>query len=80
MPSYPVCGTSMYFIMINEGIKTYKGVKKMKVIEKTLEVTVLLSVTVAFGGYALFVYPFEKLSEKLNPEVKRKQLKYASQN
>ncbi|QOR65231.1 hypothetical protein IM538_15555 [Cytobacillus suaedae] len=52
----------------------------MKIIEKTLEVTVLLSVTVAFGGYALFVYPFEKVNEKLNPKVKQEQLKYASQN
>lgn len=52
----------------------------MKMIEKTLEVSVLLSVAVAFGGYALLVYPFEKLHGKLNPKVKQNRLKYASQS
>jgi hypothetical protein len=52
----------------------------MKLIEKTLEVSVLLSVAVTFVGYALLVYPFEKLHWKLSPKAKQNRLKYASQS
>lgn len=68
--------------MINEvRKKTNIGVTQtnMKLFEKVMELTVLLSVTVMFGGYALLVYPIEKLNEKLSSEVKQKQLKYAQQ-
>lgn len=51
----------------------------MKFIEKVLEVSVLLLMTVMFGGYALLVYPIERLRVKLNKEAKHKQLKYSPQ-
>lgn len=51
----------------------------MKLFEKLMESFVLLAVTVMFGGYALFIYPFEKLNEKIDPDVKKKKLKYAPQ-
>lgn len=48
----------------------------MKMISKTIELTVLAVFSVLFAGYALFIYPFEKLSEMMSTEVKEKKLKY----
>jgi hypothetical protein len=48
----------------------------MKLMIKTFEMTVLATFSVLFAGYALFIYPFEKLSEKMSSEVREKKLKY----
>ncbi|SDN74245.1 hypothetical protein ACJA3J_16085 [Halobacillus sp. SY10] len=48
----------------------------MKMISKAIELTVLAVFSVLFAGYALFIYPFEKLSETMSAEVKEKKLKY----
>ncbi|WLR45980.1 hypothetical protein LC065_10110 [Halobacillus litoralis] len=48
----------------------------MKMISKAIELTVLAVFSVLFAGYALFIYPFEKLSEMMSAEVKEKKLKY----
>lgn len=48
----------------------------MNLISKVFETTVLAVFSVLFAGYALFIYPFEKLSEKTNAEVREKKLKY----
>ncbi|SDN03390.1 hypothetical protein [Sediminibacillus halophilus] len=51
----------------------------MKLITTTIETIVLAIFSVMFAGYALFIYPFEKLNEKANREVKAKQVKYSPQ-
>lgn len=44
---------------------------------KMLIETIVLSVfSVLFAGYALFIYPFEKINEKMSSEVREKKLKY----
>ncbi|MGP4062630.1 hypothetical protein [Halobacillus sp. H74] len=48
----------------------------MKLLTKSIEMTILAGFSVLFAGYALFIYPFEKLNEKMSPEVKEKKLKY----
>ncbi|WP_226583848.1 hypothetical protein [Halobacillus litoralis] len=48
----------------------------MKLLTKMFEMTVLAVFSVLFAGYALFVYPFEKLTEMMSTEVKEKKLKY----
>lgn len=48
----------------------------MKLITKTLEMTVLAVFSVLFAGYALFIYPLEKMTELMSAEVKEKKLKY----
>lgn len=48
----------------------------MKLMTKLFEVSVLAVFSVLFAGYALFVYPFEKISEHTSAEVKAKKLKY----
>ncbi|WP_169516195.1 MULTISPECIES: hypothetical protein [Halobacillus] len=48
----------------------------MKLMTKLFEVSVLAVFSVLFAGYALFVYPFEKMSERMSAEVKAKKLKY----
>ncbi len=42
--------------------------------------SVLAIFSVLFAGYALLIYPIEKISEKTNPEVKKMQLKYSPQS
>ncbi len=48
----------------------------MKMISKLFEVSVLAVFSVLFAGYALLIYPFEKLNEKTSSEVREKKLKY----
>ncbi|MFQ3542453.1 hypothetical protein Q7A53_00070 [Halobacillus rhizosphaerae] len=52
-------------------------IESMNLIRGVFEMTVLAVFSVLFAGYALFIYPFEKLSEITNPEVREKKLKYA---
>ncbi|WP_175559385.1 hypothetical protein [Sediminibacillus albus] len=51
----------------------------MKLLTGIIETMVLAVFSVMFAGYALFIYPFEKLNEKANREVKEKQIKYSPQ-
>ncbi|CDQ18343.1 hypothetical protein SAMN05192559_10997 [Halobacillus karajensis] len=48
----------------------------MKLFAKMMEVSVIAVFSVLFAGYALFIYPFEKLAEMMSAEVKEKKLKY----
>ncbi|WP_173915806.1 hypothetical protein [Halobacillus sp. Marseille-Q1614] len=50
----------------------------MKLLTKSAEMLVLSVFSVLFAGYAVFVYPFEKLNEKLSTEVREKKVKYAT--
>lgn len=52
-------------------------VNKMKKIN-IIEASVIGLFTFLFAGYALFVYPFEKLRALTDPAVQRRQVKYAS--
>ncbi|UOQ46109.1 hypothetical protein MUN89_09430 [Halobacillus salinarum] len=49
----------------------------MKLITGIFEITVLAIFSFLFAGYALFVYPLEKLSEKTSSEVREKKLRYS---
>ncbi|WP_156969212.1 hypothetical protein [Pontibacillus chungwhensis] len=49
----------------------------LTILSKCTEAFVLFMLGISFVGYAVFVYPFEKLHEKTNREVKANQLKYA---
>ncbi|SDK44492.1 hypothetical protein SAMN05216243_3204 [Sediminibacillus albus] len=51
----------------------------LKLLTGIIETMVLAVFSVMFAGYALFIYPFEKLNEKANREVKEKQIKYSPQ-
>ncbi|ELK47347.1 hypothetical protein QRD89_13275 [Halobacillus sp. ACCC02827] len=46
---------------------------------KAMELAVLAAFSVLFAGYALFIYPLEKLKEVTSSEVKAKKLKYTPQ-
>lgn len=48
----------------------------MKLFSKLFEMTVLAVFSGLFAGYALFIYPFEKLNEITNAEIREKKLKY----
>ncbi|UOQ94179.1 hypothetical protein MUO14_04215 [Halobacillus shinanisalinarum] len=50
----------------------------MNLIRGIIEMTVLAMFSVLFAGYALFIYPFEKLNEKMSSEVREKKLKYSA--
>ncbi len=50
----------------------------MTLFTKTAEVLVLSVFSFLFAGYAVFIYPFEKLNEKLSSEVREKKVKYAT--
>ncbi|MBH0230195.1 hypothetical protein LCL89_00075 [Halobacillus yeomjeoni] len=41
-----------------------------------LETLILATFSLLFAGYAMFIYPFEKLNEKMSSEVREKKLKY----
>lgn len=47
------------------------------IISKMTEFLVLATVCVLFAGYAVFLYPLEKLQTLTSPEVKQKQLEHA---
>lgn len=49
----------------------------MTLLTKMMEMMVLAVFGVMFAGYAVFLYPIEKLQAKTSTEVKQKQLKYA---
>ncbi|MBM7554917.1 hypothetical protein [Thalassobacillus pellis] len=51
----------------------------MKLLTGMIEMSVVAVFSVLFAGYALFIYPFEKVSQYMNPEVRKKQMKYAPQ-
>ncbi|MFG6121211.1 MULTISPECIES: hypothetical protein [Thalassobacillus] len=51
----------------------------MKLLTSMIEMSVIAVFSVLFAGYALFIYPFEKLTQLVNPEVRKKQIKYAPQ-
>lgn len=51
-------------------------IKIMNLMTKMIELTVLAFFSVLFAGYALFIYPFEKMTEMMSAEVKEKKLKY----
>ncbi|MCA1009978.1 hypothetical protein [Halobacillus halophilus] len=48
----------------------------MKLMNQVIDLTVVATFSVMFAGYALFVYPIEKMNEKMSTEVKEKKLKY----
>lgn len=48
----------------------------MNLMTKMIELTVFASFSVLFAGYALLIYPFEKMTEMMSSEVKEKKLKY----
>ncbi|MCP3025335.1 hypothetical protein [Halobacillus sp. A5] len=50
----------------------------MKLIRQSAELSVVAVFSVLFAGYAVFIYPFEKLNEKLSSEVRAKKVKYAT--
>ncbi|MFD2926270.1 hypothetical protein [Halobacillus naozhouensis] len=50
----------------------------MNLITGMIELTVLAVFSVLFAGYALLIYPFEKLNEKMSSEVREKKLKYSA--
>ncbi|MFG6148229.1 hypothetical protein [Halobacillus sp. B23F22_1] len=50
----------------------------MKLLRQTTELSVVATFSVLFAGYAVFIYPFEKLNEKLSSEVREKKVKYAT--
>ncbi len=52
--------------------------KRMNLIIGMIELTVLAVFSVLFAGYALLIYPFEKLNEKMSSEVREKKLKYSA--
>lgn len=49
----------------------------MTLLTKMMETMILALFGTMFVGYAIFLYPIEKLQEKTSTEVKQKQLKYA---
>lgn len=59
---------------------TIRGVNVtfMKLLRQTTELSVVATFSVLFAGYAVFIYPFEKLNEKLSSEVREKKVKYAT--
>ncbi|MCP3033102.1 hypothetical protein LF817_17395 [Halobacillus sp. A1] len=50
----------------------------MNLFRQTIDVSVVAVFSVLFAGYAVFIYPFEKLNEKLSSEVREKKVKYAT--
>lgn len=50
----------------------------LNLIRTTIEMSVVAVFSILFAGYAMFIYPFEKLSEKLSSEVREKKVKYAT--
>ncbi|MFD1019091.1 hypothetical protein ACFQ2J_07745 [Thalassobacillus hwangdonensis] len=44
-----------------------------------IEMSILAVFSVLFAGYALFIYPFEQMTQKVNPEVRKNKMKYAPQ-
>lgn len=51
----------------------------MNTLSNVMEVLILAMFSVMFVVYAIFVYPFEKLSVITNTEAKQNQIKYAPQ-
>ncbi|WP_202595669.1 hypothetical protein [Pontibacillus yanchengensis] len=47
------------------------------IISKMTELLVLVTFGVLFAGYAVFLYPLEKLQTLTSSEVKQKQLEHA---
>ncbi|WP_408007270.1 hypothetical protein ACJROX_21605 [Pseudalkalibacillus sp. A8] len=50
-----------------------------KTLTKTAEVTVLTMFSGLFAGYALAVYPFERIAYKQSIRAQKVKIKYASQ-
>lgn len=66
--------------MIKQASKIGSG-KLMKLISSIFELGIVGVFSIMLLGYALFVYPFELINQKVNPQARRRQqLKYASQN
>lgn len=50
-----------------------------KAITKTAEITAVTVFSGIFAGYALAIYPFERLVHKQSTRAKKMKIKYASQ-
>ncbi|WP_200816594.1 hypothetical protein [Halobacillus sp. Marseille-P3879] len=50
----------------------------MQLLRQSIELSVVAVFSILFAGYAVFIYPFEKLNEKLSTEVREKKVKYAT--
>lgn len=49
----------------------------MKIFSRVTEASVVGLFSILFAGYAVFIYPFEKARDMMNPAAREKQMKYA---